>query len=106
MERESGFSFDIGFKHEIQEGTKSLPFEDGFGNFDRHYHQSAFMLTLRYAPGEKFYQTKSERIPINIDAPIFQLTHEYGPKGMFGSKFTLNRTEFSVQKRFWFSAFG
>ena len=25
---------------------------------------------------------------------------------MFGSKFTLNRTEFSVQKRFWFSAFG
>lgn len=106
MERESGFSFDIGFKHEIQEGTQSLPFEDGYGNVDRHYSQSAFMITLRYAPGEKFYQTKSERIPINTDAPIFQLTHEYGPKGMFSSKFTLNRTEFSAQKRFWFSAFG
>lgn len=106
MERPGGFSFNIGFRHEIQEPTQWLPFEDGFGNIDRRFTQTAFSITLRYAPGETFYQTKSDRIPINMDAPIFQLTHEYGPKGFLGSKFTVNRTEFSVQKRFWFSAFG
>lgn len=106
MERAGGFSFDLGFRHEIQEGTRWLPFENGYGDVDKNYSQSAFTLTLRYAPGETFYQTKSDRIPINMDAPVFQLTHEYGPKGMLGSKFTMNKTEFSVQKRFWFSAFG
>ena len=106
MERASGFSFDIAFRYENQEGTHSLPFINGYGDVDKDFNQAAFTLTLRYAPNEKFYQTKSERIPINIDAPIFILSHEYGPKGFLGSKFTLNRTEFSVQKRFWLSAFG
>lgn len=106
MERKGGFSFDIGFKHEIQEPSRWLPFENGYGDQFKRYTQSAFSLTLRYAPGETFYQTKSDRIPINMDAPVFQLTHEYGPKGFLGSDFCTNRTEFSVQKRFWFSSFG
>ena len=41
-----------------------------------------------------------------MDAPIIQLTHEFGPKRFLGSRFTLNVTELSFQKRFWFSAFG
>ena len=41
-----------------------------------------------------------------MDAPIFQLTHEFGPKGFLGSAFTVNVTELSFQKRFWFSSFG
>lgn len=106
MERKGGFSFDVGFKHEIQEATRWLPFENGYGDCFKRFTEAAFTLTLRYAPGETFYQTKSQRIPINLDAPVFQLTHEYGPKGMLGSDFTMNKTEFSVQKRFWFSAFG
>ncbi len=106
MEREGGFSFDIGFKHEIQEPTRWLPFENGYGDIFKNYQQSAFTVMLRYAPGEAFYQSKSNRYPINLDAPVFILTHEYGPKGLLGSRFTTNRTEFSVQKRFWFSAFG
>ena len=61
---------------------------------------------MRYAPNEKFYQTKSNRFPINIDAPIFTLSHKFGFKGVLGSDYNLNHTEFGVQKRFWFSAFG
>lgn len=106
MERKGGFSFNIGIKHEIQEPSRWLPFENGYGDVFKRYTQSAFTVTLRYAPGETFYQTKSDRIPINMDAPVFQLTHEYGPKGFLGSDFTTNKTEFSVQKRFWFSSFG
>lgn len=106
MERSGGFSFDIGFKHEIQEATRWLPFETGYGDVFRHFTQAAFTLTLRFAPGETFYQGRRFRIPINFDAPVFQITHEYGPKGMLGAAFTTNKTELSVQKRFWFSAFG
>lgn len=71
-----------------------------------HYTQNRASITLRYAPGEKFYQTKSTRIPINLDPWVFVLTHTYGPESSLGNRFGINRTEISIQKRFWFSAFG
>ena len=43
---------------------------------------------------------------LNHDMPILILSHTYSPKGVLGNKFTINKTELSVQKRFWFSAFG
>ena len=49
---------------------------------------------------------KSDRIRINEEAPAFMLTHVYAPKGFLGNMFEINKTEFSVIKRFWFSAFG
>lgn len=106
LELRNNFSVNAFFSHERQEATPWLRFVDGYGKDYGHYNLSRFGVTLRYAPGEKFVQQKSTRLPINMDAPIFQLTHEYGPKGMAGSAFTLNRTEVSVQKRFWFSTFG
>lgn len=106
LETESGFSLQLGFEHDIQEATQVLPFIDGYGNVYNRYREAMFNVTLRYAPGEKFYQTKSYRIPINLDAPVFTLTHTYAPKGFMGSMFTVNKTELSIQKRFWFSAFG
>ena len=71
-----------------------------------HYDETSFSITLRYAPGEKFYQMKTGRVPINLDAPVVQLTHTVAPRGFLGSRFTVNRTELNMQKRFWFSAFG
>ena len=106
LETQSGFSLSGGFNFNTQEATKWLPFEDGYGNVYRKYDEASFNLTLRFAPGEKFYQTKNYRIPINLDAPVFALTQTYAPKGFLGSLSTINKTEFSVQKRFWFSAFG
>jgi hypothetical protein len=79
---------------------------DGYGNIYKKYHEASFNLTLRYAPGEKFYQTKNYRIPINLDAPVFTLTQTFAPKGLMSSLSTINKTELSIQKRFWFSAFG
>lgn len=106
LERAGGFSLQLGVKHEIQEPTRYLNFEDAYGHIFDNYTQAAFAIKLRYAPGESFYQTRSSRVPINMDAPVFTLSHEYGPKGMLGSDFCTNKTEFSVQKRFWFSSFG
>ncbi len=76
------------------------------GHETGHYNQLSLRLKVRFSPGEKFIQTKSDRIPINRDAPEIILSHEYVPKGVFGAPWGVNRTELSLQKRFWFSAFG
>lgn len=102
----SGLSVTLGLKHQVQEATRWVPFYDGYGNWFDNYQQASVNLTLRYAPGEKFYDARFTRIPINLDAPVFVLSHTYSPKGLFNSRNTVNRTELSVQKRFWFSAFG
>ena len=105
-EHRGGFSLTAGFGYEKQIATQYMPFEDGFGNLYRDYSEASFDLTLRYAPGEKFYQSKTQRYPINFDAPIFTVKQTIAPKGFLGSKFCINRTEVSVQKLFWGSAFG
>ena len=102
----SGLSVTLGLKHQVQEATRWVSFYDGYGNWFDNYQQASVNLTLRYAPGEKFYDARFTRIPINLDAPVFVLSHTYSPKGLFNSRNTVNRTELSVQKRFWFSAFG
>ena len=106
LELPNNFSVDFNLRQETQESTMWVPFVNGYGQSSDRYRQSWFSLSLRYAPGEKFLQGRTTRSPINMDAWIFQFTHEFGPKGMFGSAFTLNRSEVSVQKRIWMSAFG
>ena len=102
----NGFSLAASLEHQRHEATRFLPFVDGNGSMHGHYNTAGFQVQLRYAPGEKFYQTRMFRFPINIDNPIMTLTHTYMPKGFLGGDFEVNKTEFAIQKRFWFSAFG
>lgn len=106
LELENNFSVVAGLRHQIQFATRFVPFVNGDGRQYRHFSQSSFFVKLRYAPGEVFYEGRMIRQPINMDAPVIQLSHEYGPKGFLGSTYTLNVTEASFQKRFWFSSFG
>ena len=106
LELLNNFSLTAGITHERQEATIYSPFINGYGERFSHYDETSLDIQLRYAPGEKFYQTKSYRYPINKDAPIFILSHSFAPMKFLGSMYTINKTEFSVQKRFWFSAFG
>lgn len=86
--------------------TRYLPFVGSAGESLRHIDYSGATVGLRYAPEEKFYQTRSYRIPINMDSPVFQLSHTYVPGGILGNRFTVNRTDVAFMKRFWLSAFG
>lgn len=106
LELLNNLSFGVELRNEIQEATGWVPFKRGNGVEDRKFTQSVMKLMIRYAPGEKFVQGITSRLPINMDAPVFLLTHEFGSKGFLGADFTLNKTELSIQKRFWFSAFG
>lgn len=61
-------------------------------------------VTLRYAPGESFVNSKQRRVPVSLDAPILTLTHTMGFNGVLGGEYRFNRTEASLWKRFWFPA--
>lgn len=106
LELSNNFSFIGQFSHRIFQSTSHLPFVDGYNNMLNQYVQAGFRIELRYAPGEKFIQGRERRRPVNLDAPIIRLIHDIVPGGMLGSDFTLNKSEFSVAKRLWFSAFG
>lgn len=106
LERRSGFSLQGGLKWERQSPTRWVSFNSIDGRSWPHYNAASFFVELRYAPGEEFYQSATMRRPINMDAPVVLLSQEYGPRGFMGADFTINKTELSVQKRFWFSAFG
>ncbi len=106
IETPHNFMFAAAFEHNISEATKLMPLMRADGTEDRRYTEAGFKVTLRWAPGEKFYQARSYRVPINMDAPILTITHTIMPRGFMGSRFTINKSEISLQKRFWFSAFG
>jgi len=106
LELENNFSFQATIKHERQEASEFIPFTTGHGENLSHYNMTSLSVSLRYAPGEKFFQTKTGRLPVNLDAPVVQLTHTWAPKGFPGNRWALNVTELSFQKRWWLSAFG
>ncbi len=99
-------SLEISATHEIQKATRYLPFLLPDGRDLRQYGQAYLSAKIRFSPGETFIQGASKRTHVNLDAPVFWIKHEFGPKGLLGSRYNLNITSLSVEKRFWFSAFG
>lgn len=105
-ESQGHFAIGIAFEHNIHEQSQFLNFTSPDESIRKTYSEAGFKVSLRYAPHEKFYQTRQYRFPINIDAPIISMSHTYMPKGFMGSLYEVNKTELGIQKRFWFSAFG
>ena len=61
---------------------------------------------LRFAPGETFINTKQRRRPINLDAPVFTVSHTLGLKDFLDGDYTFNLSEASIYKRFWLKSWG
>ena len=61
---------------------------------------------LRYAPGETYINNKQRRRVINLDAPVFNLSHTTGFNGLLGGQYDYNYTELHIFKRFWLSSWG
>lgn len=106
LELQNHFSMVLSAENERQEATRFLPFIDGNGRRFGHFTENFVELTLRYSPGETFYQSRSHREPINEDAPVFSISHRFAPRGFGGSRFGINRTEFSASKMFRLSFLG
>ena len=110
QEFHSGFSYDIAVRNTKVYATHLVPFQkeepDGSVTILDDYTMSEIGVKLRYAPNEKFYQTRHNRYPVNLDYPIFSISHSIGQKGILGADYTRNFTEAGFQKRFWISIFG
>lgn len=112
-EEEWGFRTTISLKTEENEACGDLFFKplSMVGMEDAMIGQGKFRTTearieLRYAPGETFINTKQHRLPVNLDAPVFTLSHTTGIKGFLGGDYDYNFTEASIYKRLWLNSWG
>lgn len=71
-----------------------------------HYDLGIGTLKLRWAPKEAFAQMHTRRVRVDSQHPIFTLTHKYARKGLLGSDFDFQSTEFEFEKRFWLNVLG
>lgn len=102
-----GFSYQLRGRWMRQYSTRLAPFERvGDGTMVPSYDLGVGTIRLRYAPHETFVQMRVTRHNINHEHPIFELQHSVARKGVMGSDFDFERTDFSFDKRFWMSAFG
>lgn len=108
MELNSGFSVAASARHREDTPAGNLQYirNDIQKTVVKDITTSELEMTLRYAPGETFVNTKQRRRPVSLDAPIFSLTHTAGFKGVLGGDYNFNITEASVWKRFWLSSWG
>ncbi len=107
------FSFDVTLRHREDIASRFIPFErtqtiDGVttSKFVEKVTSSEVEIGLRYAPKEKFMQSKWNRRSTTPEHPVFTLSHKIGFKGVLGSEYNYHHTELGFYKRFWFSAFG
>ena len=71
-----------------------------------HIRTTELTAKLRYAPGETYINNKLRRRVINLDAPVFSVSHTMGFDGVFGGQYSYNYTELHIYKRFWLSSWG
>lgn len=104
-ENYNGFSYGAVLRNKREYSTRYAEFNrieaDGTISPQKNYTMSELEIRLRYAPNEKFYQTRNYRYPITLDAPVFTLNHSTAEKGFLGSSYSYNRTEVGIQYRYW-----
>jgi len=110
-EFENHFSYEFNARYWKQSPAGSLDFnynagQPGLLRAVDHVTTGEVGLTLRYAPGEVYYQTKLYRIPLINKYPIFQLRYTAGIKGLFGGEYNYNNFQANIFKRFYLSQFG
>ena len=107
------FSYQVILRNRKNIASHLVPFEQVISSenttttyFAKEITQSEAEIKLRWAPKEKFAQTKWNRYRVQPEHPVFTLSHTSSIKNLLGSDYNYQHTEFSFEKRFWFSAFG
>lgn len=120
-EEEWGLKTKLSVKREENEAAGSLFFSSlssgvaypDFTNVDvsKFLHNgkirtTELQLDMEFSPGKTYINTKQRRIPVNLDSPVFRLSHTMGVKGILGGDYNYNFTEAGVYKRFWMKSWG
>ena len=116
LETNTGFSVQAMARHRTAQPAGQLQYWKNNGETPGQWDEKNTLVhditttelgvTLRYAPGETFVNTKQRRVPVSLDAPTFTLSHTAGFKGVLGGEYNFNLTEASIRKRFWLGSWG
>ena len=116
LETNTGFSIQAMARHRNDQPAGQLQYWKNNGETPGQWDEKNTLVhditttelgvTLRYAPGETFVNTKQRRVPVSLDAPTFTLSHTAGFKGVLGGEYNFNLTEASIRKRFWLGSWG
>lgn len=101
-----GFKTTIGIKTEENEACGELHFKPLSTLAETTFRTTELRAELRFAPGETYINTKQRRLKINLDAPVFTISHTLGLKDVLGGDYEYNYTEASMYKRFWMNSWG
>lgn len=105
-EEDWGFKTTVAFKVEENEAAGELAFTPLSTLENVKIRTTEVKAELRFAPGETYINTKQRRLKINLDAPVFTISHTMGFKGFLGGDYRYNYTEASIYKRFWMNSWG
>ena len=120
-EEEWGFKTTASIKTEENEAAGALFFTplsaENVGidipedELSRHLHNGKLRTTearleLQFAPGRTYFNTKQRRVPVNLDAPVFTISHTIGFKNFLGGEHNYHFTEASIYKRIWVKSWG
>jgi len=108
FEREEnwGFKTTVSVKTEENEACGDMHFTPLSTLEDTKIRTTELRAELRFAPGETYINTKQRRLKINLDAPVYTISHTIGFKGVLGGDYNYNYTEASIYKRFWLNSWG
>lgn len=56
---------------------------------------------VRFAPGEKYINSKQRRVLVNLDAPALTIQHTFGMEHFLGGQYSYNISEVEFFKRLW-----
>jgi hypothetical protein len=109
-ESENHFSQTLGLKYwkQIPTGSLAYIYQPVGGESDtiKQITTSEFSTTLRWAPGEQFYQGKSGRSNVINKYPILTLQYSKGIKGLWGGQYNYDALHLRVYKRLYLSPLG
>ena len=104
------FSINTWLLYENNEATGTLSYwrlnKEGVAERVSSFNNIEWCLQIRWAPGERVYNNQSGKdnlIRLSKNAPVLSLTHT---TGTMDRQNWYNKTDISVEKRFWLSAFG
>lgn len=117
FEREEDFGFKtlLSLKTEQNEAAGALRFtplsiyDNGLSWAEQpsiKFRTTELRAELEYCPGATYINTKQRRRKINLDAPVFRISHAIGLKNVLGGDYSYNYTEASIYKRFWMRSWG
>lgn len=102
-ENKHNFSYKFGGKYTFDKPmgvVKYMKASNGDTTTIDDISTAELSLSLRLSPNEQFFQNREKRVPIRRGDVELKLNHRVGIKGVFGSDYSYQITDFSAYKKF------